>query len=688
MGQVQKVAILGGGAGSLAAAFYLTDQPGWQERYEVTVYQQGWRLGGKGASGRNARLGQRIEEHGLHIWCGFYANAFAMIRKVYDGLERTPGTPLATWDEAFRPQDYISLAEQVGQRWVPWQFVLPRRPGEPGTGSEPVTPWQLALEAVAWLRRWHSELRASSPQAASPEAGAPFDALLALAHALPADARDHTDRDKELLERALQRAERRVREPGVVAAGADDEARRALIALNIGVTLFKGMLADGVFTRGFDVINDEDLRTWLARHGGDLELCVNSAPVMAIYSLLFAFEDGDPAHPNIEAGTALRWMMRLGFAYRGSAMYRMQAGMGDAVFAPLYQLLSARGVRFEFFHRVEELAPEGDGVGSIRMSLQASLKGGTYDPLVTVKDLPCWPSEPDYGQLDPAQAALLQEHGVDLESWWSDWPALYREAFGQPLPSRTLRRGIDFDHVISGLPVDALAAVAPHLVEASAALRAATGKLRTVATQAYQLWLDRDVAALGWTYQPGGQETILTNFSVPYDTWAPMSQVLPREDWPAGATPASVHYFCGALAQAAWPPQSDSGYPARAAALAKANAVEQLERRIGALWPAAAEGMPWQWLVDPANGSGPARFDRQYWRANVDPSERYVLSVTGSSASRPVSAGSGFANLFLAGDWLRTGMDSGCVEAAVMGGMQAARAICGYPEKIEGDSDL
>jgi uncharacterized protein with NAD-binding domain and iron-sulfur cluster len=688
MGQVQKVAILGGGAGSLAAAFYLTDQPGWQERYEVTVYQQGWRLGGKGASGRNARLGQRIEEHGLHIWCGFYANAFAMIRKVYDGLERTPGTPLATWDEAFRPQDYISLAEQVGQRWVPWQFVLPRRPGEPGTGSEPVTPWQLALEAVAWLRRWHSELRASSPQAASPEAGAPFDALLALAHALPADARDHTERDKELLGRALQRAERRVREPGVVAAGADDEARRALIALNIGVTLFKGMLADGVFTRGFNVINDEDLRTWLARHGGDLELCVNSAPVMAIYSLLFAFEDGDPAHPNIEAGTALRWMMRLGFAYRGSAMYRMQAGMGDAVFAPLYQLLSARGVRFEFFHRVEELAPEGDGVGTIRMSLQASLKGGAYDPLVTVKDLPCWPGEPDYGQLDPAQAALLQEHGIDLESWWSDWPALYREAFGQPLPSRTLRRGIDFDHVISGLPVDALAAVAPRLVDASAALRAATGKLRTVATQAYQVWLDRDVAALGWTYQPGGQETILTNFSVPYDTWAPMSQVLPCEDWPAGARPASVHYFCGALAQAAWPPQSDSGYPARAAALAKANAVEQLERRIGALWPAAAEGLPWQWLVDPANASGPARFDRQYWRANVDPSERYVLSVTGSSVSRPVSAGSGFANLYLAGDWLRTGMDSGCVEAAVMGGMQAARAICGYPEKIEGDSDL
>jgi uncharacterized protein with NAD-binding domain and iron-sulfur cluster len=688
MGQAQKIAILGGGAASLAAAFYLTDQPGWRERYEVTVYQQGWRLGGKGASGRNARLGQRIEEHGLHIWFGFYANAFAMIRKVYDGIKRSPGTPLASWDEAFRPQDYIALAESVGQRWVPWQLVLPRRPGEPGTGSDPVAPWQMALEAVAWLRRWHSELRAAAPQVAGPDAGAPFDALLALAHALPADPRDHTDRDKELLGRALQRAERKLREPGAVAAGVDDKARRALISLNIGVTVFKGLLADDVFTRGFDMINDEDLRSWLARHGGDQALCVNSAPVMAMYSQLFAFEDGDALRPNIEAGTALRWMMRMSFAYRGSLMYRMQAGMGDAVFAPLYQLLAERGVRFEFFHRVEELAPEGDGIGGIRMSVQATTKGGGYDPLVMVKGLPCWPSAPDFSQIDPAQAALMQEHGVDLESWWSDWPALYRQAFGQPLPSRTLRRGVDFDHVVCGLPIDSLAAVAPRVVDASAALKAAVGKLRTVATQAYQVWLDRDVEGLGWSYRPGGQETILTNFSMPYDTWAPMSQVLPREEWPATAGPASVHYFCGAMAQDGYPPQLDAGYPARAAALAKAGAVEQLGHRIGALWPAAAGGMPWEWLVDPANGVGAERFDRQYWRANVDPSERYVLSVVGSSAARPVSGGSGFANLYLAGDWLRTGLDSGCVEAAVMGGMQASRAICGYPESIEGDSDF
>ena len=49
-----KVAILGGGVGGMTAAFELTATPELRERYDVTVYQLGWRLGGKGASGRNA----------------------------------------------------------------------------------------------------------------------------------------------------------------------------------------------------------------------------------------------------------------------------------------------------------------------------------------------------------------------------------------------------------------------------------------------------------------------------------------------------------------------------------------------------------------------------------------------------------------------------------------------------------
>ncbi|MBA3858013.1 MAG: hypothetical protein C0507_14005 [Cyanobacteria bacterium PR.3.49] len=80
------MAILGGGIYSLAAAFDLNSEKNWTQKYDITVYQMGWRLGGKGASTRNPKYGNRIEEHGLHIWLGFYENAFQIMRHCYAEL--------------------------------------------------------------------------------------------------------------------------------------------------------------------------------------------------------------------------------------------------------------------------------------------------------------------------------------------------------------------------------------------------------------------------------------------------------------------------------------------------------------------------------------------------------------------------------------------------------------------------
>ena len=91
-----KIAVLGGGIGSIVTAFELTSTPALCEKYEVTIYQMGCRLGGKGASGRNMQRQGRIEEHGLHLWFGFYENAFNCIQRCYKELGRAPGTPLAT----------------------------------------------------------------------------------------------------------------------------------------------------------------------------------------------------------------------------------------------------------------------------------------------------------------------------------------------------------------------------------------------------------------------------------------------------------------------------------------------------------------------------------------------------------------------------------------------------------------
>src|SRR5580704_13548434 len=82
----EKVAILGGGVGGMVTAFWLTSTPELRDCYDVTLYQMGWRLGGKGASGRNLERNGRIEEHGLHIWFGFYDNAFYTMKQCYDEM--------------------------------------------------------------------------------------------------------------------------------------------------------------------------------------------------------------------------------------------------------------------------------------------------------------------------------------------------------------------------------------------------------------------------------------------------------------------------------------------------------------------------------------------------------------------------------------------------------------------------
>jgi uncharacterized protein with NAD-binding domain and iron-sulfur cluster len=73
------------------------------------------------------------------------------------------------------------------------------------------------------------------------------------------------------------------------------------------------------------------------------------------------------------------------------------------------------------------------------------------------------------------------------------------------------------------------------------------------------------------------------------------------------------------------------------------------------------------------------RLDGQFWTANVDPSDQYVQSLPGTGAYRLRADQSGYANLFLAGDWINCGLNAGCIEAAVMAGMQAANAVRGLP---------
>ena len=98
----------------------------------------------------------------------------------------------------------------------------------------------------------------------------------------------------------------------------------------------------------------------MARHGVRATT-LESAPVRAFYDYFFAYEDGDTSRPRLAAGMGLNHLLRLVLGYKGALFFKMNAGMGDIVFAPLYELLVQRGVRFAFFHRVEAIEVDPGG---------------------------------------------------------------------------------------------------------------------------------------------------------------------------------------------------------------------------------------------------------------------------------------------------------------------------------------
>ena len=128
----------------MAAAWDLTS-PDNPDRCEVTIFQMGGRLGGKGASSRNTRrsrdrrrtYGNRIEEHGLHLWLGYYENAFLMVRTCFKELQQSgPRGPFKNWDwlSAFERASLVGLADDSSGNWVPWVARFPEYvwKGEPG----------------------------------------------------------------------------------------------------------------------------------------------------------------------------------------------------------------------------------------------------------------------------------------------------------------------------------------------------------------------------------------------------------------------------------------------------------------------------------------------------------------------------------------------------------------------------
>ena len=168
-----------------------------------------------------------------------------------------------------------------------------------------------------------------------------------------------------------------------------------------------GKQFDAIAVTGSVSVVPSHLRDWLRRHGVP-ERVVQSAPVRAYYDYFFAYFKGDTNQPSLSAGMGLNHLLRLVAGYKGALFWKLAAGMGDVVFAPMYEVMRRRGVKFEFFHMVEglELDDAHQAVERVRIARQVAIKGGgAYEPLVDVKGLPCWPSAPPPPSTPPASTA-------------------------------------------------------------------------------------------------------------------------------------------------------------------------------------------------------------------------------------------------------------------------------------------
>lgn len=689
-----RVAVLGGGMGALAAAAALTDPRNPDaRRYALTIYQMGWRLGGKGASGRSLdpACHGRIEEHGLHNLFGFYDHTFRLMRGAYEELRARHGVDRGEFMDVVAPESAAVFVEEIDGEPRPWHIHNPtnaRTPGDDGelTLAEAV---RLALEFLRLNVAGHAH--AAPPARPAPGSRAEEAALRAVAAGLTALLR-FVPRGMSDRPWWDQLAAIAGRVPPSVVAGALEVARRgAWLALrrslaedgprrlwsmiHFASAVAIGLFRDRALVRGLESLNHLDFRAWLAPHmmddGGAL---ARSVLLRVVYDSSFAYRGGDtrataagaPA-ADYEAGTLLAGLLRAAFTYKGAFGWKMRGGTGDVLIAPLYQLLRARGVEFRFFHRVDALVPADDGrsIAGIELTRQAdTVDGGPYAPLVEFDGEPCWPDRPRWELL--ADGAALASRGVDLED-----PRVTPSGAA----SLTLTHGRDFDAVILGIPPGAHAQVAARLIAQDPRWRAAAERVKTTRTQSLQVWLRAGAAAPG---HGSGAGQPITGFwyddSSPLNVWADMSHLIPREGWKGGEVPGHLSYYVSPLPDA---PEDDRA--ARDAV--REHAARVLAGPGGArLRPRGAPAFAWDDLLDRRADApaGAARLDAQYLRANTHPSERYVLSVAGSSAYRlPPHDPAGYRNLFLAGDWTRNGMNCGAMESAVLGGLLAAQALAG-----------
>jgi uncharacterized protein with NAD-binding domain and iron-sulfur cluster len=733
----KEIAILGSGVSALATAFELTDYEGWQDHYDITVYQMGWRLGGKTASSRGVH--GRIEERGIHIFQGWYENAFRIVKEAYAEREAqnlAPHNPLKTWRDALVQDDATLITEwnPTLRKWTSVPIVFPNNDEVPGTSGHPPisdlinkavalvlemiigTPYEDEIDGHSWWPDWlkkkffydphandflHGELKKHSWwDDLKSEVEEAFTNLKGATTAkLITWARDEANR---LLERAesgdeewfqsyqkllpiLQKIFKWLEKIIDGELNKHPQANLLVALVEFAIVNLKGVLEDVYDPKThkfeFSRINKYDYREWLRKHGAS-ERVLACGIVKFMYYGSFA-NRVDHSQGRLAADIAVR-MTLLSVSYKEAFVWKFTAGTGDSLIAPIYQVLKARGVTFKFFHKVSKVVPNSDGtIQEIQIDRQVDLKAGVdhYDPLIQMPDgVDAWPDAPLYDQLNPEQAEQLKANDINLESNWADW---------DPVGSVTLKSGEDFDYVVLGIPVTALKEICEPILEENGKWRKMVEKVKTTQTFGVQLWFQPDQKEMGfdvgeWGIEKGTEPNTVI-YSNPMYSWTAMSLVIDQENWPKSIRPGQLSYYCGTMEDATeLPPYSDHDFPERQRQRVIEFSKQWVRDYMGWFFPKATEpgypeGLDLHLLVNPdeeAQDANPdLKYEKQFFVANIDPSDRYTLAIPGTDKFRLKPGDSGYENLYLCGDWTDFGLNVGHMEGAVTSGLKAAQAL-------------
>ncbi|HWJ25333.1 MAG TPA: hypothetical protein VNS32_02265, partial [Flavisolibacter sp.] len=347
--------------------FELLKSDNFEGNYEITVYQMGWRIGGKGASGREKvpdysdplQNNQRILEHGLHAWFGWYDNAFHQFQDCYTHLNWGMEHRFNTWDKAFTPEDNVVIMQSIhnGTQWQGWEINVPAIPGEPGNTVELPSLQeyhQILIQKIHSYFISHPIGKKYAATSTKMHEGLFEKGKELIEHLFERVVEDSASQILKTIENLIASNQKELRKTlhpvrgqiislidhflrwlyNIIGDECDQnfETQKFFTLIDCGLAIVKGLIADNVLYNGLNSINSLDFKEWLKMHGAT-DVTLNSALVRTVYDSCFAYRKGIKQYPDLEAGVALRICFGIALGSREHWIWKMNAGMGDTIFS-------------------------------------------------------------------------------------------------------------------------------------------------------------------------------------------------------------------------------------------------------------------------------------------------------------------------------------------------------------------